>query len=154
MQQNRVTIKTAEDAPPSSEPAPIMAAPARKFENVGGREYKYFTEISQMMFVFGEVQDPMAETVNLVEDIVRSQIIELVSGRVLVLLDLATYRVADITSKDVGLTPRSSLPLSGGSHIPHTTRQSKGQQVTNVLVLEGREETRQRLWGRWRRCRS
>lgn len=77
MQQNRVTLKP-EDAPPP-EPAPIMAAPQRKLENAGGREYKYFTEISQMMFVFGEVQDPMAETVNLVEDIVRSQIIELVS---------------------------------------------------------------------------
>jgi hypothetical protein len=29
------------------------------------------------MFVFGEVQDPHSDTVNLVEDIVRSQIIEL-----------------------------------------------------------------------------
>ena len=32
-----------------------------------------------MMFVFGEVQDPNPETVNLVEDIVRSQLIELVN---------------------------------------------------------------------------
>jgi Transcription initiation factor IID, 18kD subunit len=31
------------------------------------------------MFVFGEVQDPNPDTVNLVEDIVRSQLIELVS---------------------------------------------------------------------------
>jgi transcription initiation protein SPT3 len=31
------------------------------------------------MFVFGEVFDPNPETVNLVEDIVRSQVIELVS---------------------------------------------------------------------------
>ncbi len=30
------------------------------------------------MFVFGEVQDPTSETVNLVEDIIRSQLIELV----------------------------------------------------------------------------
>ncbi len=30
------------------------------------------------MFVFGEVQDPYPETVNLVEDIVRGQLIELV----------------------------------------------------------------------------
>ncbi|THG95870.1 hypothetical protein EW026_g5851 [Hermanssonia centrifuga] len=52
----------------------------RKMENASGREYKYFTEISQMMFVFGEVQDPLPETVNLVEDIVRSQIIELVGS--------------------------------------------------------------------------
>jgi transcription initiation protein SPT3 len=62
------------------------------------REYKYTQEISQMvgscvrvaayscvsypnlwqMFVFGEVQDPNIDTVNLVEDIVRSQLIELV----------------------------------------------------------------------------
>lgn len=34
------------------------------------------------MFVFGEVQDPNPETVNLVEDIVRSQIIELVGWHI------------------------------------------------------------------------
>ncbi|OCH95927.1 TFIID-18kDa-domain-containing protein [Obba rivulosa] len=44
----------------------------------GTREYKYSQEISQMMFVFGEVQDPNPETVNLVEDIIRSQLIELI----------------------------------------------------------------------------
>ncbi|XP_006456695.1 hypothetical protein AGABI2DRAFT_181200 [Agaricus bisporus var. bisporus H97] len=42
------------------------------------REYKYTQEISQMMFVFGEVQEPDVATVNLVEDIVRSQLIELI----------------------------------------------------------------------------
>ena len=38
------------------------------------------------MFVFGEVQDPTTETVNLVEDIVRGQIIELVRSPSLPLL--------------------------------------------------------------------
>lgn len=52
---------------------------SKKSESSGAKEYKYVTEISQMMFVFGEVQEPLTETVNLVEDIVRSQIIELVS---------------------------------------------------------------------------
>ncbi|WRT63385.1 uncharacterized protein IL334_000290 [Kwoniella shivajii] len=42
-------------------------------------EYKYTSEISQMMFVFGEVQDPLPETVRLVEDIVRGQIIEIIT---------------------------------------------------------------------------
>ena len=62
------------------------------------REYKYQQEISQMvrtakasptlsqlfwlfflqMFVFGEIQEPLTETVNLVENIIRSQLIELV----------------------------------------------------------------------------
>ncbi|KDQ64166.1 hypothetical protein JAAARDRAFT_201557 [Jaapia argillacea MUCL 33604] len=47
-------------------------------DNGGVRDYKYTQEISQMMFVFGEVQDPNIDTVNLVEDIVRSQLIELI----------------------------------------------------------------------------
>lgn len=48
------------------------------FKRSEAREYKYFQEISQMMFVFGEMSDPNAETVNLVEDIIRSQLIELI----------------------------------------------------------------------------
>lgn len=59
----------------------LQMATAKKpfLDTQGTREYKYAQEISQMMFVFGEVQDPNPETVNLVEDIVRSQLIELVS---------------------------------------------------------------------------
>jgi hypothetical protein len=41
--------------------------------------YKFQSEIQQMMFVFGEVSDPLPETTMLVEDIVRSQVIEIVS---------------------------------------------------------------------------
>ncbi|KAL1922357.1 uncharacterized protein VTP21DRAFT_9896 [Calcarisporiella thermophila] len=40
--------------------------------------YRYQTEIQQMMFVFGEVADPLPETTQLVEDIVRSQVIEII----------------------------------------------------------------------------
>lgn len=43
------------------------------------------------MFVFGEVQDPNMETINLVEDIVRSQIIELVSMWLVSWMALGTY---------------------------------------------------------------
>ena len=35
-------------------------------------------DLREQMFVFGEVQDPYPDTVNLVEDIVRGQLIELV----------------------------------------------------------------------------
>lgn len=70
---------------------------SKKQDTAGMREYKYTQEISQMvrvlelymsyyaygwcvaqMFVFGEVPEPNQDTVNLVEDIVRGQIIELV----------------------------------------------------------------------------
>jgi transcription initiation protein SPT3 len=73
------------------------------------KDYKYATEISQMvfrttqnlhwtltimfqMFVFGEVPEPNDETVSLVEDIVRGQIIELVSHSLInVCLTVLTY---------------------------------------------------------------
>lgn len=49
------------------------------------------------MFVFGEVQDPNPDTVNLVEDIVRGQLIELVSCAALA----HKLSVDDITSQIV-----------------------------------------------------
>ncbi|KAH7105610.1 TFIID-18kDa-domain-containing protein [Auriculariales sp. MPI-PUGE-AT-0066] len=55
-----------------------MSKPARQPVAQVERDYKYSQEISQMMFVFGEVQDPNPETVNLVEDIIRSQVTELI----------------------------------------------------------------------------
>ncbi|KAJ1992115.1 Transcription initiation protein spt3 [Dimargaris cristalligena] len=40
--------------------------------------YKYISEIQQMMFVSGEVADPLVETAALIEDIVRSQVIDII----------------------------------------------------------------------------
>ncbi|EIW76214.1 TFIID-18kDa-domain-containing protein [Coniophora puteana RWD-64-598 SS2] len=61
---------------PETAPPPAVKRPAPP--DTTTRDYKYTQEISQMMFVFGEIQDPNPETVNLVEDIVRSQLIELI----------------------------------------------------------------------------
>ncbi|KAF9035063.1 TFIID-domain-containing protein [Hymenopellis radicata] len=64
--------------------------------SVIAREYKYTQEISQMMFVFGEVQEPNMDTVNLVEDIVRGQLIELiVQARALAVRRGARYLTAE-----------------------------------------------------------
>lgn len=40
---------------------------------------KYRVEIQQMMFVSGETGEPSADTTMLIEEIVRSQVIEMVS---------------------------------------------------------------------------
>ena len=40
-------------------------------------KYKYKIEIQQMMFVTGEVNDPPVETTNIIEEIVRGQVIEI-----------------------------------------------------------------------------
>ncbi|KAH8923917.1 TFIID-18kDa-domain-containing protein [Atractiella rhizophila] len=42
------------------------------------KRYKYSTEIAQMMFVFGEVRNPSKEVVRYIEDVVRSQVVEIV----------------------------------------------------------------------------
>ncbi|EPQ32024.1 uncharacterized protein PFL1_00222 [Pseudozyma flocculosa PF-1] len=41
-------------------------------------DYKYQVEISQMMFVFGDVTDPHPDVTKLIEDIVRNQTIEMI----------------------------------------------------------------------------
>lgn len=41
-------------------------------------EYRYQVEIAQMMFVFADVVDPSADVTRLVEDIVRTQVIEMI----------------------------------------------------------------------------
>ena len=100
----------------------MASAIPRKMENAGGREYKYFTEISQMMFVFGEVQDPNPETVNLVEDIVRSQLIELVSSYIHCTLgDVSDYST-DSPGAGVGEPSWRATPLRGRPDLPHTSR--------------------------------
>ncbi|KAL7420191.1 Transcription initiation protein spt3 [Cryptotrichosporon argae] len=62
----------------------------------GRTEYRYSSEIAQMMFVFGEVQDPLPETIRLVEDIVRGQVIEIVTrARLLTHLRSSRYLSAE-----------------------------------------------------------
>ncbi|KAH9939384.1 TFIID-18kDa-domain-containing protein [Epithele typhae] len=47
-------------------------------ETTDRKAHLFTTEISQMMYVFGEVIEPLASTANLVEDIVRSQVVEII----------------------------------------------------------------------------
>lgn len=42
------------------------------------QKHKYKSEIQQMMFVSGETEDPLPETLLLIEDIVRGQVVEIV----------------------------------------------------------------------------
>ncbi|KAN0066417.1 Transcription initiation protein spt3 [Thecaphora frezii] len=42
------------------------------------QDYKYQVEISQMMFVFGDITDPHPDVTKLIEDIVRNQTIEMI----------------------------------------------------------------------------
>lgn len=42
-----------------------------------GRTSKYRVEIQQMMFILGEVQDPLPETTQLVEELIRGQVMEM-----------------------------------------------------------------------------
>ncbi|KAL0243695.1 hypothetical protein I308_105665 [Cryptococcus tetragattii IND107] len=66
-----------EDKRRGTGPSKKKASGVWGWEDMG--DYKYMVEIRQMMFVFGEVQTPLPETVKLVEDIVRGQIIEIVT---------------------------------------------------------------------------
>jgi hypothetical protein len=56
-----------------------LGAEADMADSKDGKQYKYRQEISQMMFVSGETAEPSIETTGIIEDIVRQQVIELVS---------------------------------------------------------------------------
>ena len=92
-------------------------------ETSAHREYKYSQEISQMMFVFGEVQDPNPETVNLVEDIVRSQLIELVCFCILWCLTVV-----------INSHSRFSKPVRSPTDVVHDTSPLKTSYSSSVMT--------------------
>lgn len=76
------------------------------------------------MFVFGEVPEPNQETVNLVEDIVRSQIIELVRGNV------DSYSVREIKGHCPRLCkPRACQRDAGSATSPRKTSYSSSDMT-------------------------
>jgi hypothetical protein len=105
------------------------------------------------MFVFGEVQDPNIETVNLVEDIVRSQLIELVRLFIFTMgpCSLSHCNLLDCPGASFGHQTGCALSQCRGSHIPYPARQREGESFADVPFLERCAETRKRLWWRWRR---
>ncbi|KAK0491470.1 TFIID domain-containing protein [Armillaria novae-zelandiae] len=116
-----------------------MIERANTGEVLGSREYKYTQEISQMMFVFGEVQEPNVDTVNLVEDIVRGQLIELiVQARALAVRRGARYLTTEdlifLIRHDRGKVNRIRTYLSWKDVRRHA--KDSGGDVVEVEALE------------------
>jgi len=78
------------------------------------------------MFVFGEVQDPMPETVKLVEDVVRGQIIEMVRrqspDKTMAIPDckLKSIPILGDKSPPTHSPPIISFLITRRSNLPHT----------------------------------
>ncbi|TPX36603.1 hypothetical protein SmJEL517_g01176 [Synchytrium microbalum] len=82
--------------PPKSQ----MSTPNLKIEPLTQpTEHRYQTEIEQMMFVFGEVSEPLDATVQLIEDIVQHQISELIQQTTQHVLTKRNSRI--ITAEDI-----------------------------------------------------
>ncbi|KAK0499603.1 TFIID domain-containing protein [Armillaria luteobubalina] len=120
-------------------------------EVLDSREYKYTQEISQMMFVFGEVQEPNVDTVNLVEDIVRGQLMELiVQARALAVRRGARYLTTEdlifLIRHDRGKVNRIRTYLSwkdvrrhakdSGGDVVEINLPAKAQKITIKLPWE------------------
>ena len=98
-------------------------------------KYRFQTEIQQMMFVFGEVSDPLQETTMLVEDIVRSQVIEIVIFSFYV-MNLYINHVLDYTSSSTSQSQEFKVPECRGHSFFNTTRSCQGQSTTFISKLE------------------
>jgi len=73
------------------------------------------------MFVFGEVSEPNQETVNLVEDIVRSQIIELVNYPSIPSDTILLTNIAGDSGTSVSSQTQPSLSYGRRPYISHST---------------------------------
>lgn len=64
--------------PSNSATAAAASTAANNLNTQNNQRYRYQSEIQAMMYTFGDVKQPLSSTSLLVEDIVHSQIIELV----------------------------------------------------------------------------
>lgn len=71
------TIASYTTATTTSSASAATAAAANTASN--NQRYRYQSEIQAMMYTFGDVRHPLSSTTLLIEDIVHSQIIELVT---------------------------------------------------------------------------
>jgi hypothetical protein len=78
------------------------------------------------MFVFGEIQEPLTDTVNLVENIIRSQLVELVSPFASPIHLHLTVVDSDCPSACAGKQKERAVPICGGPDISYPTRPSQG----------------------------
>jgi hypothetical protein len=134
--------------------------------------------IEQMMFVSGETAEASPETTGMIEEIVRAQVIEMVSLfhfasvaalplmkallvllpwlylNSLMVLHMLTYLPTAQTSDRACQSKRCPINFNCRPHLPHSPRQSQSLTTKNFLVLERRAEKcqrfrRERRWRRW-----
>jgi hypothetical protein len=122
--------------------------------------------IEQMMFVSGETAEASPETTGMIEEIVRAQVIEMVSSfhfanaSALVISKFSrapshAYLPAAQTSDRACQSKRRPINFNCRPHLPHSPRQSQSLTTKNFLVVERcaekcqrfRRERRRRRWG-------
>ena len=72
-----------------------------------------------MMFVSGEVAEPLSETTGLVEDIVRAQVVEMVT-----FLVICVMLTGDRSSNCTSSSPVIKIHLGGRSNLSNSSRSS------------------------------
>ena len=60
-------------------------------QNQNNQRYRYQSEIQAMMYTFGDVRHPLSSTSLLIEDIVHSQIIELVHNEQFITFIISSF---------------------------------------------------------------
>lgn len=109
--------------------------------------YRYSVEIAQMAYVFGQIREPDDSLVQYIEEVVRSQLSEIV--RALPSLSTCTGLTlcTGYSSSSAGGEERSALPCCRGPHLPYPPRPRQGQPLADVPQLEGRAEEGQGVRG-------
>lgn len=114
--------------------------------------------VRQMMYVSGETAEPSVETTSIIEDIVRQQVIELVSCPPLPFVipyrhvrpsgmrtGLLTRTMIASQLHRAGLAPRLQVHQHKRPHLPDPARPGQGVAAAHLPLVEGRAQERQGL---------
>lgn len=113
---------------------------------------RFTNNVRQMMYVSGETGEPSVETTSIIEDIVRQQVIHMVSH--CYPLAPSTYTIENlrlilsVTAQKLHRTRRPPwLPLHNHQrpNLPNPRRRAQSLSAAHLPLLEGRAQERQRL---------
>lgn len=131
----------------SAPASPVLDHPPDHDENdtetMGEYKQRLIHWIEQMMFVSGETAEPSAETTWMIEEIVREQVVEMVS----LYRSCVPPSLTNIWQAHSSHRPRQSTWLQDNLHhrpdLPDSSRPSKGLPTQDFPLLERRAQERQ-----------
>lgn len=132
------------DDEPAASPT-TMTSGDDDFESMEDFKQRLIYVLGQMMFVSGETAEPSPETTWMIEEIVREQVVEMVSCLITRSRSAYPNFPTAYTSNDSGKPPWLQVNLNCRPHLPNPPRQSQSFSPQDLPFMERRAQKCQGL---------